>query len=128
MSAADAPAWLERFLAPRHALAEYDIIQWQGVGEADTPGEDAYCRIHIACTHSGADERIVAAAFAAFGPPVVVACADWVCERLHERTIDEARSLSLREIEQALTLAPGERYAALLAGDAVARALGNLGR
>lgn len=119
--------WMARFLAPRHALSECAIIQWQGVGDADTPGEDAQCRIHLACEQEDNERRIVAAAFAAFGPPVVVACADWLCEQLRDRTINDARSLKLRDIEQALALAPGERYAALLAIDALASALGNLG-
>ncbi|MAS09012.1 MAG: hypothetical protein CMN26_02925 [Salinisphaera sp.] len=124
-------AWLSRFLAPRHAIAECAIIQWHGLGEADTPGEDAHCRIQLACEHGGDDGRIVAAAFAAFGPPVVVACSDWVCEQVEDRTIKDARSLNLRAIEQALVLAAGERYAALLVMDALdmalARASSNLG-
>ena len=111
--------WLGRFLRPRHAACECDIIQWKGSGEADTPAADAHCRLFV----DAAEGVIASAAFAAFGPPVVIACADWVCEWLSGRTIDAARSLTVREFEQALVLAPHERYAGLLVLDALTGAL-----
>lgn len=119
----DAEARLQRFLRPRHAAQECAIIQWHGKGEADTPAEDAVCRLYLACE----DGKIATAAFAVFGPPVVVACADWACEWLTQRTIDAARGLTVQEFERALVLAPSERYAALLALDALASALADLG-
>jgi hypothetical protein len=115
-----------RFLHPRHALAEYVNISWQASGAADTPGEDAHCRLCLAVDAGGGAPRLIAAGFAAFGPPVVIACADWVCEHIGERTIAAARSLSAREVERALALVPEERYAALLVIDALAGALDNL--
>jgi NifU-like protein involved in Fe-S cluster formation len=114
----------QRFLHPRHALAEYVNMTWQTTGAADTPGADARCQIYL--TAGGTDPRLTAAGFAAFGPPVVVACADWVCEHIGGRTIARARSLSAREVERALALVPAERYAALLVIDALAGALANL--
>lgn len=128
MSTATAsPVWLARFLAPRHALVDCAIIQWHGVGEADTPGADARCRIHLACATDAAVGPIAAAAFSVFGPPVAVACADWLCEQVAQTHIGEAGDIEPRYIEQALALAPEERYAALLATDALASALNNLG-
>lgn len=126
MSARAARPCLQRFLAPRHALCEYAIDEWQGLGEADTPGEDARCGIYIALAPATGEPRIVAAAFTAFGPPVVVACADWLCERLQDRTINGARGLDLRDAEQDLALAPDQRYAALLVIDALGAALDNV--
>lgn len=121
------PPYLQRFLRPRFALAELGPMVWQGVGEADTPAADARCRLYLGTDGNGGDISIASAGFAAFGPPVVVACADWACERLANRTIGQARSLSVRDFEQALALAPQERYAALLVIDALASALDNLG-
>lgn len=115
---AEAP-WLPRFLRPQHAAHECAIIEWQCCGEADTPAADARCRLYLAT----GDGAIPAAAFAAFGPPVVIACADWACEWLIGRTIDVARSLTVREFEQALALTPNERYAGLTVLDALADAL-----
>jgi len=117
--------WLPRFLSPRHAVVNYAIMRWQGIGDADTPGADAECRLHIACDGLCEQVPIAAAAFAAFGPPVVIACADWACEWLEQRTIGDAHGLSVAHFEQALALAPSERYAALLVLDALAGALEN---
>jgi|AntDeeMetagen681_2_1112603.scaffolds.fasta_scaffold02260_3 NifU-like protein involved in Fe-S cluster formation len=125
MSAPAASPWLLRFLAPRHALCDHAISQWHGVGEADTPGEDARCGMYLALAQNDGEKRIVAAAFTAFGPPVVVACADWFCQRLNECTIEDARSLDLRAAEHDLALAPEQRYAALLISDALSAALDN---
>ena len=123
MSATPTPAWQARFLAPRHALADCVIMQWQGVGRADTPGADARCAIYLAVDGQAAAARIATAAFAVFGPPVAIASADWVCEQLTGCTIAQARCLGGRDLEQALGLAPAERYAALLVLDALADAL-----
>ncbi|GAB3670122.1 iron-sulfur cluster assembly scaffold protein [Salinisphaera aquimarina] len=127
MTDAHAPGWLPRFLAPRHALAECDIIEWHGDGVADTPGADARCRLRVEIDTRGDAPRIRRAVFSVFGPPVAVACADWACEWLGDRTIDAARGLMVEDFEQALALAPGERYAALLVIDALASVLVNLG-
>ncbi|MES1934120.1 scaffold protein [Salinisphaera shabanensis T35B1] len=117
------PVWQRRFLAPGHALADYAIMQWQVQGGADTPGADARCRLYLAVDGDTHEARIDKAAFAMFGPPVAIASADWACEWLQGRTIEAARSLSSRDFEQALCLAPAERYAALLVLDALADAL-----
>lgn len=129
MSGDEGSPWLARFLRPRHALAECAIIQWHGCGYADTPGADAWCRIRLRRCEPTRDRGLIdGAAFAAFGPPVVIACADWACEWLTRRPIAQAGALTTTDFEQALMLQPDERYAALLVGDAVASALVNLGR
>ena len=126
-SSAARPLWLARFIAPRHALIDSAIEQWQSVGEADTPASDAHCRMYLACAGPGSTRHIHAAAFAAYGPPVVIACIDWLCERVQDTTVDDVRGIDLQAIEQALALSPRQRYAALLAIDALASALDNLG-
>jgi len=121
MSAVGTPLWMGRFLAPRHALDKCAIIQWQGRGVANTPAADAQCRMLLALAED--ETRIAQAAFAMFGPPVAIACADWACEWLADRTITAARSLNVQDFEQALSLAPEQRYGALLVVDALANAL-----
>ena len=111
---------MQRFLAPAHAVA--DRGGWQAVGVADTPAADASCEIYLALDR----QRIVEAAFALYGPPVAIACADWLCEQLAGRTIGAARGLSSKDVHAALALAPAERYAAVLVIDALAKALVNL--
>ncbi|HLQ85393.1 MAG TPA: iron-sulfur cluster assembly scaffold protein [Salinisphaeraceae bacterium] len=118
MAAADER--LRRFLQPDHAL--HARRTWQARGAADTPGADALCEIYLAI----ADEQIVEAAFAAYGPPIVVACADWLCEQLGGRTIAVMRGLSEADLQAALALAAEERYAGMLVFDALQDALANL--
>lgn len=118
--------WLPRFLAPQHAICNHDSIEWQGIGRAETPAEDAHCAFHVALVTGDGTARVAAAAFTVFGPPVAVACADWACERSCGRTVDAARALGLRDAERELALAPDQRYAALLALDALAAALNNV--
>lgn len=117
---------LQRFLAPRHAASDCAIMRWHSTGGADTPGADAECRLFIRRSNWADANHIGQAAFAAFGPPVVIACADWACEWLENRTIGDAQSLSIEAFEQALSLAPEERYAAVLVCDALVAALGRL--
>ncbi|MBS64139.1 MAG: hypothetical protein CMN27_14490 [Salinisphaera sp.] len=127
MTQASAPVWQARFLRPQHALADCAIMQWQGSGFADTPAADARCHLYLAAQAEAGSKHIAQAAFAVFGPPVAIACADWACERLQGRTIERARSLTSRDFEQALGLAPAERYAALLVLDALEAALTDWG-
>jgi len=114
---ATAEGWLARFLQPR--FAQLGSKPATIVGRADTPAADAVCDMHL--TLDG--QRIVAIRFAVYGPPVAVACADWLCETATGRTIDAARGLSIQDMEQALALTPEQRYGALLALDALANAL-----
>ena len=111
---------LQRFLAPAHAVT--GRRDWQAMGAAGTPAADASCEIYLALDQ----QRIVEAAFALYGPPVAIVCADWLCEQLAGRTIAAARGLSSKDVYAALALAPAERYAAVLVIDALAKALVNL--
>lgn len=120
---ADEP-WLGRFLAPRYAVSPVDSSRWSAAGSAETPGADARCRIFLGVAPTGA----LTAGFAVYGPPVAIAAADWLCEQVIGVTVEMATALDARAVEQALSLAPEERYAALLVADALANALSNLGR
>lgn len=116
-AAAIADERLQRFLRPRH------VLQGEApgaiVGRADTPAADAVCEIHL-----GIDAgRIVEARFAAYGAPLTVACADWLCEYISGRTIAATRGLSTQDMQAALALAAEERFAAMLALDALHNAL-----
>ncbi|WP_423823664.1 iron-sulfur cluster assembly scaffold protein [Salinisphaera sp. SPP-AMP-43] len=111
-----------RFLQPAYAVGNVD--DWPASGFGETPGADARCRIFLAI----ADDERLRAAFGAFGPPPVIAAADWTCQRVTGETIENARSLSVRELERALALSPTQRYAGALAIDALANAMINLGR
>jgi len=115
------PAWMPRFLAPAHVADDYVIDQWQYVGVADTPGEDARCRLWLQLEQG----LRVQARFALFGPPVAVAAADWLCEQINDQTFNDARGITSRDVETALALSPTERYAALLVTDALINALAN---
>lgn len=115
---------IERFLRPTHALAIGAEQSWPASGLAETAGEDARCRIFVAVDPAGRMQ----AAFLAFGPPVVIACADWICERVTGQTVEFTRTMALVEVEKALALKPTQRYAGLVAIDALADAMVNLGR
>lgn len=110
----------QRFLAPAHALTAAG--EWQAVGRADTPAADAVCELYLAVEQG----RIRTAAFACYGPPVAIACADWVCEQLQGRTIAAVRGLCAEDVETALVLAPQARYGAMLALDALNNAIAEL--
>lgn len=138
------PAWLKRFLQPQFALAgaaagavtdansdfgmaaepdpEPNIVTATVTGRADTPATDAVCEIYLTVDAT----RIVVMRFAVYGPPVVVACADWLCEAASGRTIAAARGLSPQDLQQALALSAQQRYGALLALDALDNALSQL--
>lgn len=119
---------LRRFLAPAHAVG--DRQPWHATGCADTPAADALCEIYLSVDDSsdGAVDgwRIVDTGFALYGPPVAVACADWLCEQLVGRTIADVRGLPSERMQTALALAPAERYGAMLAFDALNNAMANL--
>ncbi|KEZ75840.1 iron-sulfur cluster assembly scaffold protein [Salinisphaera hydrothermalis] len=113
-----------RFLRPTYAVDADAVDAWPASGAADTPGEDARCRVFLAV---GNDGRLKAA-FAAFGPPVVIACADWICERVTAQTVEITHTVTLADVEKALALTPTQRYAGLLAIDALSNAVINLGQ
>lgn len=119
-SAVLSSACRQRFLAPQHAFAAG--TKWQVVGRADTPAADAVCELYLAVEQG----RITAAAFTCYGPPVAIACADWVCEQLRGRTIAAACGLCAEDVETALVLAPQARYGAMLALDALNNAIADL--
>lgn len=124
MPVLDTGAITTRFLRPAYAVAPGRAIDWSASAVAETPGEDACCRVFLALD----DKDALRAAFAAFGPPVVIACADWLCEQITGQGPDKARTLTLADVEEALALTPTQRYAGLVAIDALANALVNLGR
>lgn len=119
-AAASAGERLRRFLRPRHVLQA--VSPGAMVGRADTPAADAVCEIHLAIDAG----RIVEARFAVYGAPLTVACADWLCEYISGRTIVAARGLSTQDMQTALALAAEERFAAMLALDALHNALGRI--
>lgn len=118
MSVVDDPV-LERFLTPAYAVDASPGEVWVQGELAQTPGEDARCRVFLRVDASGC----LQAAFSAFGPPVVIACADWLCERVAGLPVEAAGCVSAREVEKALALMPTQRYAGLLAIDALERAI-----
>lgn len=108
-----------RFLQPGHAVDPASSAKWQASGQAQTPGADASCRVFVSVAGDGR----LQAGFAAFGPPVVIACADWLCEWAEQQTPSTASAVTLKDIEQALALSATQRYAGLLVMDALANAL-----
>lgn len=114
--------WRARFLAPRHALpADADRSRFV-VGRATTPGTDARVALFLA-QEPAAGESGLTACFAVYGPPVLIACADWVCEQLGADGVNTARCPSTRVIESALALAAEDRFAVVAVQDALADAL-----
>lgn len=123
MTRAQTPVWISRFLAPHYGLSASAVDDWQASGAADTPGEDARCRIWLGYA---ADAQLIAR-FAVFGPPVAIAAADWICEQVDGHRLEAVYNLTATNVERALALAPAQRYAGLLATDALANALVNMG-
>lgn len=113
---------MARFLHPARAVDAVAGQAWQASGAAETPGEDARCRIFVAVDGSNRLQT----AFAAFGPPVVIACADWVCEHVAGQPVEYTCTLTLADVEKALALTPSQRYAGLVAIDALANAVVHL--
>jgi NifU-like protein involved in Fe-S cluster formation len=68
-----------------------------------------------------ADERIVAAAFRAYGCPHLIAAASWLAERLAGRTRAELEQWDWREVQEALSL-PAAKIGRLLTLQDAARA------
>ncbi|MDT0634366.1 iron-sulfur cluster assembly scaffold protein [Spectribacter hydrogenooxidans] len=86
-------------------------------GRAETP--DAYVALWLWLDH----DRVREAAFRVRGCPVTVAAADYVCERVRNRTRAAARGLTVAEMEQALSSPPERRGALLVVSDALTSAL-----
>lgn len=113
---------LARFLRPSCAAGTADNDRWQASGTAETPGEDARCRIFLNRDEAGR----LQAAFAAFGPPAVIAAGDWICECVTGQTGEFTRTITSTDVENALSLSPTQRYAGLVAVDALTNAMSNL--
>lgn len=114
--------WRARFLAPSHALpASADRSRFL-VGRAATPGADARVALFLASNTAGGESGSNAY-FAVYGPPVLIACADWICENLGDVGINTTRCPSIRVIESALSLAAEDRFAAVAVQEALADAL-----
>lgn len=121
--------WQARFLAPRHALAaDADCTGWL-VGRATTPAVDARLAIYLAPSANSRAPRV--ARFGAYGPPVLVACADWVCEYLEGLQeplanvalgadgVDAPLWPPIDWFERALALAATDRFAVIAVQDAM---------
>ena len=72
---------MARFLAPARAALDIDIGGWHGEHVQGTPGADAWCRVLV----QRDDAHSYRARFLAFGPPGVIAAADWLCEQVEQR-------------------------------------------
>ncbi len=104
-----------RFFAPAHWL---DTLRPGGIsGRAETP--DACVALWLWFER----DRVREAAFRVRGCPVAVAAADYVCERVQDRTQAAARGLTIGEMEQALSSPPARRSALLVVNDALMAAL-----
>ena len=112
-------AVLAHFLDPGHALGAACESEWDASAVVETPGEDARCRIVL--RRDG--DRGLRAAFAAFGPPEVIACADWLCERVDGKRVGTVKHLVVKDLEQALSLGPTQRYAGAMVVDAFNQAI-----
>ncbi|WP_158583515.1 iron-sulfur cluster assembly scaffold protein [Salinisphaera sp. Q1T1-3] len=115
---------MAHFLAPAHARCDVDSDQWHADAVIETPGADARGRLFLRVD----DQGRLTAAFAAYGPPVVIAVLDGLCARVSGQTVASAQSLMPNDIEQAFCLSATQRYAAVMAIDVLAKALSNLGR
>ena len=117
-------AVIDRFLTPAHAAANIDIDQWHDESVQQTPGADAWCRLLVqpVCAHS------YRARFLAYGPPAVIAAADWLCEQVERDGIDVTARIKPGDVAAALDLAASERHIGILVIDALATAASNLGR
>ena len=115
---------IDRFLTPAHAAANIDIDQWHDESVQQTPGADAWCRLLVqpVCAHS------YRARFLAYGPPAVIAAADWLCEQVERDGIDVTARIKPGDVAAALDLAASERHIGILVIDALATAASNLGR
>ncbi len=121
--------WQARFLAPRHALAaDADCTGWL-VGRATSPVDDARLAIYLAPAAHHRVPRI--ARFGAYGPPILIACADWICEYLEglrEPLANVALGASgvdtplwppIDWFERALAIAATDRFAVIAVQDAM---------
>lgn len=104
-----------RFFAPEHRL---DALRPGAIpGRAESP--DACVALWLWFER----DRVREAAFRVRGCPVTVAAADYVCERVRDRTQAAVRGLTIAELEQALSSPPARRSALLVVNDALMAAL-----
>lgn len=115
---------IDRFLAPAHAALDIDISGWHGEHVQSTPGADAWCRMLV----QRDDAHSYTARFLAFGPPGVIAAADWLCEQVEQHGLETTLALTAADVERALGLAADERYIGLLVIDALTATGAHLGR
>ncbi|MES1943800.1 iron-sulfur cluster assembly protein IscU [Salinisphaera sp. PC39] len=110
---------VRRFLAPSHAGPPPDGGRVL-TGRASAPG-DLDLALYLSLAPD--DVTIVGATFLARACPAGIAAADWACEWLRGRTLEEARGLTVAHIEAGAGLAPDRRDRGLLVEDALAAAL-----
>lgn len=109
----------KRFLAPAHA-GELPRGERVLEGRAAAAGGVSLA-LYLELDADG--ETIERAVFRAYGGPSTMAAADWACEWLRGRTLEEARGLNAMAIEAGAGLAPEKRDCGLLIEDALEEAL-----
>ncbi|NNC25769.1 hypothetical protein HKX42_02620 [Salinisphaera sp. USBA-960] len=134
----DPMPWRPRFLTPRYALASEANEAGFTVGRASTPAGDTRVALFVAASSDAPTGW--SARFAVFGPPVLIACADWVCEYLSGSANarcsmafgsgggDAAACPSIMVFERELNLAAADRFAAIMVQDAVVNAMNAIDR
>ena len=106
----------DHFLEPRHAG---ELAQMEQVGIADTPGSSAI--LHIAVNLQA--DRITDSRFMARGCPATIACASWLCDEIRGKSKAELDSVTAKTIADALFLPAEKMHCAVLAAEALERAM-----
>lgn len=109
----------ERFLAPAHAgplPRGARVLEGRATAAAGVS-------LALFLELDAAGETVENVVFRAQGCPSCVAAADWTCEWLRGRTLEEARGLTAVAIEEGAGLAPEKRDCGLLVEDALRIAL-----
>ena len=115
---------IDRFLTPAHAAADSDIDQWHIEAGQYTSGNGVWCWLLVQPVYA----HSYRARFLAYGPPAVIAAADWLCEQVERDGIDVTARIKPGDVAAALDLAASERHIGILVIDALATAASNLGR
>ncbi len=107
---ATGPAWLRRFRIPAHAGAPVEPEQWRHVSRWSAAGD---ARLDV-WRHVESDN----VRFEAFGPPALIAAADWVAARTRAGEIAWPDGIAGRAIMDALDLPAEAAGLAVLVEDA----------
>jgi NifU-like protein involved in Fe-S cluster formation len=107
----------ERFRNPQRAGRLEGERVARGSGGSVAAG--TLIELSLACEQG----RILEAAFEAFGCPSAIACGDWLAQWLIGKSLEEAAALRGLQVAEALALAPEKTGVALVAEDALQRAV-----